>query len=276
MSSITGRLRIERAGTDTSLQDTGRPTSRSWGVPRSGVVDRFASAQLNRQVGNLTSAAVLETGGGLIVTASMPATVATTSQPEPHQLERGEKIEVEPADGERWGYLAVRGGFEVPTVIGSRSRDHLGQMGPLPIIDGSAIDVGSSELDEPSRLAASGGYLPPEDAGPIQFHVGPHATGIRGFADSIVAADWLVDHQRAREFVVLTGVELPSPDVVPAWGFPLIEGAVTLEADGSLRVSLCNDATCTGSPVVGVVDPADLGRLAQRVDGARCRFTTPR
>lgn len=272
---MSGRLRIERSGHHTSVQDTGRPTSRWQGVPRSGVVDRFTNAQLNSLVGNLTSAAVLETGGGLVVTAMLPTTVVSTSHPTVSHLETGDRIEVEPADGQRWGYLAVRGGLDVPTVMGSRSRDHLCAMGPLPILDGSTLDVGFSGGDDADLPVGSLHVPPAPDVEPVGLHAGPHAAQLPAATEAIVSGEWIVDHQRPREYVVLTGVDLGGAGWTPMWGFPQIEGAITLARDGSLHVSLCNDTTCTGDPVVGVVGSDDLARLAQQLDGARCRFTAP-
>ncbi len=271
MSIASGRLRIDRAGHHTSLQDSGRSTSRSLGIPRSGVVDRAASIRVNELVGNLTSAAVLETAGGLIVTTASPTVAATTSHPEPIRLEPGQTLEVEPAAGQRWGYLAVSGGFSVPTVIGSRSRDHLSAMGPLAVLDGATLTFGGSASGadmashQPTSPDAS-------DDAPIGFHRGPHAGQLGDVYQAIVSQDWTVARQQPREFVVLTGAELNATKWAPPWGFPLIEGAVTLSDDGSLQVALCNQATVTGRPVVGVIDPNDVGRIAQRLDGALCRF----
>ncbi len=272
MSAASGRLRIDRAGHHTSLQDSGRPSSRSLGIPRSGVVDRAANVRVNELVGNFTSAAVLETAGGLVVTAASTTVVATTSSPEPMQLEAGETIEVEPAAGQRWGYLAVSGGFSVPTVIGSRSRDHLSAMGPLAVLDGATLTFGGSSSGSDVTSHHTEAPDASNDA-PIDLHRGPHAGQLGDIDQAIVSQHWTVARQQPREFVVLTGGELGATEWVPAWGFPLIEGAVTLADDGSLHVALCNQVTVTGRPVVGVVDPHDVGRIGQRLDGASCRFT---
>ena len=50
------------------------------------------------------------------------------------------KVAVDPAPGELYTYLAVRGGFDVGPVLGSRSWDSLSRLGP--------------EAPEPARTAA--------------------------------------------------------------------------------------------------------------------------
>ena len=123
-------LDVVAAGWATSIQDAGRRGFADIGVPTSGALDAELRAVLNRLVGNPDDAAVLETLGGLRVEPSSAAVVATSAELAATAVPAGEVVEVEPAAGALWGYLAVRGGIDVDAVLGSRSQDSRSGLGP--------------------------------------------------------------------------------------------------------------------------------------------------
>lgn len=82
---MTGRaLTVVRAGALTTVQDRGRPGHAHLGVPRSGALDPYAAALVNRLVGNGDGAAVLETTlTGCAVRTRCPVTAAVGGAPCP-------------------------------------------------------------------------------------------------------------------------------------------------------------------------------------------------
>ena len=73
------------------------------------------------------------------------------------------------------------------------------------------------------------------------------------------------------------GVRLGGPalrrvvaDELPSEG--LVEGAMQVPADGQPLVFLADHGTTGGYPVIAVVDPADLPRVAQSRPGDDLRF----
>ena len=134
MSSAS--LRVVAAGWGTTVQDHGRPGLAHLGVPTSGAVDREAHDRSNRLVGNPPDAATIETRGGLVIEALRPVVAATSADGQRHTLQAGDTVRIDPADGQMWAYLAVRGGIEIEPVLGSRSTDTLSGLGPAPIAAG--------------------------------------------------------------------------------------------------------------------------------------------
>jgi Carboxyltransferase domain, subdomain A and B len=109
-------LEIVDVGWSTTIQDVGRTGHAAIGVPPSGALDEATRDLLNRLVGNPPDAAVLETAGRLRVRAVGACTVALSSELAPRAVNDGEVVQVDPADTDLWGYVAARGGFDVPAV----------------------------------------------------------------------------------------------------------------------------------------------------------------
>ncbi|TAL24140.1 MAG: allophanate hydrolase subunit 2 family protein, partial [Frankiales bacterium] len=145
---VRGRVIVVVApGPLTTVQDLGRPGLASLGVPPAGAVDRAALRAANRLVGNAADAAGLETtlagptlrfesdavvavaGGRCEVVVGevvLGAGCAVT-------VRRGEQVRLGPVTAGLRSYLAVRGGIDVPPVLGSRSTCTLSGLGPAPL-----------------------------------------------------------------------------------------------------------------------------------------------
>ena len=129
-----GRETVEvvRPGALTTVQDFGRPGFAHLGVPASGAMDSTACARANRLVGNVESAAVLEsTVDGVGLRFDEAAVIAVTGAAAPVWVDgrasdwslpvyvtAGSEVEVGPAEVGVRSYLAVAGGFEVPSDSG--------------------------------------------------------------------------------------------------------------------------------------------------------------
>src|SRR5262249_9440891 len=112
--------------------------------------DRGSYELANRLVGNQDGAAAIEvTFGGLTLHADNDLVVAVTGAPcsgvplnAPAFLKAGEVLRFgTPRSGLRT-YVAVRGGVDVPPVLGSRSTDLLSGLGPAPLTGGQTVPVG--------------------------------------------------------------------------------------------------------------------------------------
>ncbi|HZX56949.1 MAG TPA: hypothetical protein VFE86_19840, partial [Ilumatobacteraceae bacterium] len=148
-------IEVLNAGIGSSFQDLGRPGLAHLGVGRSGAADRRSHRLANRLLGNDESAATIETCGGLTLRLHRSATVTVTGAQGVIDVRNGRAIAVNnvgdlpsgaelvlraPEDGFRY-YVAVRGGFEVEPVLGSRSFDTLAGLGPR-LRAGDRIPIG--------------------------------------------------------------------------------------------------------------------------------------
>jgi biotin-dependent carboxylase-like uncharacterized protein len=256
-------------------------------VPRSGAADRAAHDLANRLVGNRPEAATVEaTAGGLRVRAERTVLVAVTGAPAPLTvtgrpapvnapltLPAGAELTLGvPATGLR-SYLAVRGGFDVPPVLGSRSTDTLSGLGPAPLRAGDRLPVGSLAGEEPVVDVAA---VPPVPDRPVlRVLPGPRRDWLAPAAwTTLTAGVWQVSADSDRVGLRLTGPRLDRArsDELPSEG--LVAGAVQVPPDGGPVLFLADHPVTGGYPVLAVVVTADLGVAAQLRPGDQVRFRT--
>lgn len=274
-------LVVDRTQLPVTIQDEGRPGLGSIGVGISGAADLGAYRLGARLVGNPAGAAALEvTLGGVGLRAEGNLTVALTGAACPASVEGcavspgvafgvrdGERLRIEaPASGLRT-YVSVRGGIAVEPVLGSRSRDTLGGLGPAPLTGGEALPVG------PARP----GFLPgidwtpvtATDAGVVVLHYlpGPRA----GWADGVDGSEWVVGDAVDRVGARLTGGSLRRREGELA-SEPVVRGAIQVPPSGEPVLFLADHPVTGGYPVVGVLTPAAADSAAQLRPGQRCRL----
>ncbi|MEU8438671.1 biotin-dependent carboxyltransferase family protein [Streptomyces sp. NPDC029216] len=284
-----GGLLVVRAGVLTTVQDLGRPGYAHLGVPRSGALDTGAHALANRLVGNPAGAATLETTlDGVRLRALAPVTVAVTGAPcavrvsgrpaawgAPVWLPAGAELDVGRAESGLRGYVAVRGGFAVPAVLGSRSTDLLSGLGPPVLSDGTVLEVGAAGPSPVAAADAVGVPGPPVAELVLPLRLGPRADW---FTSASVAA-LLSSAYRVSPASNRIGLRTEGgPGLVRARGGELpsegmVLGAVQVPPDGLPVVFLADHPVTGGYPVVGVVGPgAALDAAAQARPGVAVRF----
>jgi allophanate hydrolase subunit 2 len=186
-------------------------------------------------------------------------------------LQAGDTIRVDPAEGQLWAYLAVRGGIEVEPVLGSRSTDTLSGIGPAPIADGAVFGVGEDPGTD--LVTDQAPVRPPEPT--VRLWSAPRTAWFRDGRDALVANRWTVSGDVSRVGVRLSAGDFardPSaPSEMASEG--LVAGAVQITPAGEPIVMLADHPTTGGYPVIGVVDPSDLAIVAQAMPGSRIRFT---
>lgn len=259
------------------LVDAGRPASRSLGVPVGGAADRAAWQLGNALVGNRPDALALEvTLAGPTLRAEHPTVAVVYGAPfEPKlngrsipagitfHLQSGDLLSVGGTPAGVRAYLCVRGGFDGPAVLGSRSG-----LAPIAVHD---------TLSCPSSIGPVGRSLP-ADTSHALLSVGRRncVLALDGpqadwFAPGFFDRDWMVAPAGDRMGVRLTGEpltrrpgELVSEPVAP--------GAVQVTNDGRPVILGADGQTIGGYPKVAHVVRADLDRLAQLRPGGRVRF----
>lgn len=275
-------LRVLEVGASVLVQDRGRPGWAHLGVPRSGALDRPAAELAQRLVGNDPDAAGLEVLlGGLVVEAEEACWVAVTGAPcevvvdgrarefsAPVRLEAGSLLRLGvPTLGLR-SYVAVSGGVDVPPVLGSRSTDTLGHLGPPPVSAGHRLAIGRP-TGPPVAVDTPRSPLP----GPLHVTSGPRADRVDGDAlDLLCRTAYVVSPKSNRIGLRLVGDPLPlrSREELPSEGMVL--GAVQVPPDGRPVVFLADHPTTGGYPVVAVVDESDLWQCAHLRPGEQVSF----
>ncbi|MCU0428030.1 MAG: 5-oxoprolinase subunit PxpB [Candidatus Kapabacteria bacterium] len=161
----TGGIEILESGFLTTIQDDGRIGFREYGVPQSGFADRLLGEIANMLVGNARNEAVFEVLFGksafrfnadaVIAICGAEARVIAEYQGASVRVpmncavavRAGTQVRLEGAHNGVWSYVAVRGGLDVPLVLGSRStyaRAGLGGFEGRCLQNGDVIEYGVS------------------------------------------------------------------------------------------------------------------------------------
>jgi urea carboxylase len=154
-------IEVLSAGTQTTIQDyPGRLGYWSVGVPPSGPMDHWSFRLANRAVGNPPDAAALEiTMSGPTLKFNTAAVICLTGAESsadvdgeavafwsPVSVPAGATVRIgAPRGGGCRSYLAIRGGFDVPSYMGSRATFTLGKFGGhggRALLAGDVLPVG--------------------------------------------------------------------------------------------------------------------------------------
>jgi antagonist of KipI len=272
-----------------TVQDLGRPGLERFGIPPGGAADWFSAAVANRLVGNKRTAALLEfAGSGPTLMFRHEATMSLTGagidrhsfEGDPrwraHHIRAGTAIALgRLAPGVR-GYLAVRGGIDVPIVLGSRSLCQRGSFGggfgrplragdPLPIAD---LVGGPSS----SRPWPDGHRLPLRGPWEVRVIAGPHGDAfskdaLARFLATACRISPETDRMGAR--IDTPGLRLQADEILTT---PMTRGAIQVTPSGQLIALLVDHPTTGGYPVIATVITADIPLVAQARPGDTVRF----
>lgn len=298
MTGPVRALEVLDPGLATFVQDAGRPGWAHVGVGRSGAADAGAWRAANRAVGNDEGAAALEVlMGGVRLRALAEVEVAVAGARVAVTVERAAVQDsggARAADGRdaardvtavRLGagdvlvlgrperglrtYVAVRGGIDVPPVLGSRASDRLGGIGPAPLAAGDVLPVGRAGAGRP----ADGGSTraePSDGADDVVLRVepGPHAHWFEPRWPGVLCAPegFVVAPSSDRVAVRLDGPSIlrtPQAHARELAPIGLVPGAVQVPPDGRPVVFGVDHPVTGGYPVLAVVRSSDLDLLAQ-------------
>ncbi len=258
-------------GMATRLVDAGRPGSRSLGVPVGGAADRWSLALGNGLVGNAPETLGLEIslkgptlradGDVGAVVFGAPFVVHSNHRylevGQTFVLRAGEELMIGGTPAGVRAYLCVRGGFEAPSVLGSRS-------GLEPIRAGEVLACRVSAT--PIRRLAEG-MVPQAEI--IDVLPGLQASWFE-WAEFLDQA-WTVTPASNRMGLRLQGQALTMPAREMA-SEPVCPGSIQATRDGQCIVLGVDGQTIGGYPKIAQVIQADVDRLGQLRPGAKVRF----
>lgn len=282
MSLPGSSLEVLATGPLALIQDLGRPGLAAVGVGRSGAADRRSFKLGARLLAQGYAAAGIEvTFGGLALRAHGDVLLALTGAPAPATVEGGRVTHLAPfllADGQTLRlaippvglrtYLSVRGGVDVPAVLGSRATDMLSGLGPEPLKVGDLLPTGQPPSALPDCDIAA---VRSTASGPIALRavLGPRDDWL---ADPrlLAATPWTVSSRSDR-----VGIRLDGPTLgrsTSRLGQELlsegvVRGSIQVPTGGQPVLFLADHPVTGGYPVVAVVKDAYLDLAAQAVPG---------
>jgi urea carboxylase len=296
-------VEVLRAGTQATVQDSpGRLGYWNVGVPPSGPMDDRAFRLANQAVGNPPDCAGLElTGKGPTLQFGVDSVIALTGARMTAELDGAAVPFWQPVFVRAGGvltlggiigagarsYLAVRGGFDVPEYLGSRSTFTLGQFGGHV---GRALRTGDVlRLTQAGSDFAESSPVPAQDIPVYDTHweiavtYGPHGAPdffTQADIDAFFGTDWEVHYNSSRTGVRLIG---PKPQWARADGGEaglhpsnIHDNAYAIGAidyTGDMPVILGPDGPSLGGFVCpAVIVRADLWKIGQLRPGDTIRF----
>lgn len=270
----------------TTVQDLGRPGLAHLGVPGSGAADRASLMLANRLLGNPEGLAALEsTLRGPVLRFHRAATVALAgaqvdactadrdlAMHAPERVEAGETLTVGAARVGLRTYIAVRGGLDVPLVLGSASTDTLSGLGPPPLRVGDRLQIGSTDgVVWPSVEVAAVRELP--RCPRLRIVPGPRSDWFAADALArLLGCAWEVSADSNRVGVRLRGETLAWARRQELRSEGVVCGALQVPPSGEPILLLADHPTTGGYPVIAVVLADDLPLIGQLAPGTRVRF----
>lgn len=309
---MAARMQVIKPGPLTSVQDAGRPGYLGKGIPPAGALDNGAFRVANQLVGNDPGGDVLSTGsrGAAVLECTMSgpqvvfdedvniavtggeATPKVDGDPIPQwacvTVRAGQVLDVGAIRRGLRTYLAVGGGFDVKTYLGSRSTLLSAGLGGH---QGRAVRAADQlPLGHPSPLPAeaTAAELPLPVVGEVcrvRVHAGPQAhlfteESLRLFHDAVWKLTPMSNRMGSR-FVGPTLEFLPRPDyldaqagsnvsnivddIIPIGGVQCPDGAAAI-------VMNAEHPTAGGYAKIASIVAADLRLVAQMRPGQEARF----
>lgn len=286
-------FRVLEPGFLTTIQDIGRFGYLKYGVPPSGIMDAFSFRIANLLVNNKVNQAVLEiTGVGPTLESLNSTLVALTGAdlysningtPLPEwkstKVTKGSVIHLGNAKRGFRAYLSIKGGIDVPKILGSRSTYLRGKIGG---VEGRALakgDIINSIVPTESLEKIRERYLPskffPVLNTPTEVRVlmGPqddyfNSSGIETFLNST----YVVSAKSDRTGYRLKGPIISHKDKTEIISDAISKGAIQVPGNG-LPIILMVDRPLTGGyPKIACVSSVDIDKIAQLKPEDKIKF----
>ncbi|MCH9691214.1 MAG: biotin-dependent carboxyltransferase family protein [Gammaproteobacteria bacterium] len=283
-------LTVLTAGPLSLLQDPGRRGHQHLGVSCGGPMDEHAFNWANHLLGNLSNAVQIEiTLGPFRCRFDQATVIALTGADmlaklngkpisgwQSHCVQAGDHLELGVATSGLRAYLAVSGGFQTATVLGSAAtvlRDQLGGRdgSGKPLGIGDTIEFPRPQIHGQKQVPAK--YIP-SYARSIEVAVIPgyqYAHFTVAARERFFCSIYTVSTQIDRMGYRLSGPSINYPEqTLYSEGVAL--GSIQIPADGQPIVLMRDRQTIGGYPKIGCVTAKDLSRLAQCLPGSSVQF----
>ena len=282
-------LIVLKPGIMDTIQDTGRTGNAHLGIPLSGASDQAALAVGNLLAGNHPGAAAMELHWPApVLHLEAPALIAlsgadfnATANGVPVQLNQAiflpgnaEIRFVRRTRGAR-AYLCVRGGFQVPQVLGSSSTHVISVTGGF---SGRKLGTGDrisfdEALQSPANtpVASVTGLYPHDNT--IRFTTGPEYDWLsENTRNDLEYENWKIAVNSDRMGCELSGPLLSLKNNEEMVSSAVIPGTIQLPAGGKPFILLPDCQTTGGYPRIAQIIGADLPAVAQLSPGDTFRL----
>lgn len=288
--TIENYIEVVKPGQQTLIQDFGRFGLAHFGIAQGGPVDDYAYSWANHLLGNTINMPTLEITLGqaeFLIHHSCELAIAggdLNAKLDGESLDnwstfralKGQTLTFAlPRNGLR-AYLAIKGGFSIPTQLGSASTVERDQLGGLthgtPLQSGDVLPFDQHAISS-SSVQMTFRYKPDYNL-PLELRVieGYQVNDFsRDAVNSLYTQEFEVSQLVNRMGYRLSGSKVKAPNKeYLSEGIAL--GSIQVTPSGEPIVLLNDRQTIGGYPKIGCVARIDLPRLAQAKPGQKVRF----
>lgn len=284
-------IKVITPGMLSTIQDGGRKGFAAMGFNASGVMDVRSYHIANALVGNFTDEAVIEMtylGGSFkFLESNYIAITGADMSPKidgvPVEMyttvfvKQDETLTFSAAKSGMRAYIAVRGGIDVPVIMGSRSTNlkcKLGGLDGRPLKAGDIVPCRDVYDEFHKHLIHS---VPKEDFGSDEITVrvllGPQDDyftdhGIKTFLNST----YTVTNESDRMGCKLSGEKIEYKNTVDIISDGIVFGSIQIPRTGNPIIMLADRQTTGGYAKIATVISVDLPLLAQARPGTKVHF----
>ncbi|MCK8827355.1 biotin-dependent carboxyltransferase family protein [Natroniella acetigena] len=288
-----GKLKTLEAGPMTTIQDLGRFGYMKYGMPIAGAVDRYAFRIANILVGNPEDEAAIEaTFLGPTIQFKAEAVIAITGGEMKPELDGKEipmwqavkvskdsRLSLNRVEKGLRSYIAIRGGIDLPEVMGSKSTYLRGKLGGFK---GRKLQQGD-ELSFPEVKEGENFCLNrkiPEDLledylddREVRVIVGPQDDYFTEESlKTFFASEYQLTNQSDRMGCRLAGPTLEHTTGADIISDGIVLGAIQVPGDGQPIIMLADRQTTGGYAKLANVISVDLPKVAQAKPGDKLNF----
>lgn len=273
-----------------TIQDLGRVGFRDSGVPVSGLADPESGLLLNAILGNDPNAAMIEwaVGGGAL-RFDCAAKIAVGGAESilringvnadpwlPIVVASGDEVKIERIVRGRFVLIAVRGGIDVPVVLGSRSTLLSAGIGGLDgrrLRTGDQLSIGDHVVTPYDNIEYDKRGSRTNSGEPVTVIRGPQASFFDDAAwATFLNTEYLVSRASDRSGYRLDGVAISHSGPAALPSEPACVGAIQIPDGGTPIVIMHDGPTVGGYPKIAVIRDSCMSRFAQMAPGDRVRF----
>jgi antagonist of KipI len=278
-----GIATVLKAGIFSSIQDSGRRKYRQYGVPIGGYLDSESAKYANIILGNQLHDAVLEMSySGVSLKFSESTSICLTGADCDILLDGQacalyQKIIVMPGQTLEVGvlrsgirtYMAVLGGWQTQTVLGSKSYHPLLGMEKIQRESKLAyISNAASLFQNQLKIAIKKHWLQQEN---IELFPGPEYEVLLNPSE-LEELPVIISPNSNRMATVIDQIKLEALEQEAMISSPVAPGIVQLYPNGSLCVLMRDSQTVGGYPRIAYTNEQGLNFLAQKRAGERIHF----
>lgn len=288
---MTPQLEIIKAAPVSTIQDLGRFGFQRYGVTQSGPMDSFAFSVANTLLQNDANAAMIEFAGfgghykligdhhiQFCVTGADVPVLVNGNPFETYQvitLNSGDVLEIGVVRSGNYGYLALRGGIEIDSVIGSlstHSRAGFGGFDGRKLAPHDHLPLTNTPIINEVRLAQSA-RLKPSDT--INVILGQQANMFStAEVGKFLSQAYKISNRLDRMGVFLDGTPLVHKAGHDLVSDGIVTGSIQVPGNGLPIVLMADRQPTGGYPKIATITTADLPKFAQLPPGSDVHFNT--